>query len=1089
MKNFLIVLLAFFCFSTIQAQSCLPEGIVFHSEAQADSFLIKYPGCSTILGDVTIGFYPDNYSAGLSAIHDIGGSLLLSYGNVVFTLESFSQLKSIGGDLNILSNYLEDFKMPKLKVIRGNLQVSDCPYLKGFTTLNNLDSLGGLSVNNCPKIYILNGLEHISTITGNLNVFNHLDGLQDFSGLQNLTSIGGALSVNSINLLSFTGLENLVSIGGSLVVERMPVISDFTKLSNLTQIGGGFGVSSCPFLKNFSGLQNLTQIDGKIEVYKNPLLKNFSGLNNVHSISDLYINYNTSLQNFDGLNLSRVGGALQLYGNDSLTNINSLHTLEYIGGITVIDGNPLLGNLAGLDNIDTIGNHFFIQNNISLHSLGALHRLRYVGGGLNIYGNTVLSSLDGLDSLNTIGGGFFIDNNGPLHDLSNLSQLESIGGNLDINFSDSIVQLTGLENVHTIGGDLSILYNKSLTDISALTNVQSVGGSISLSDNSSLSNCAIFPVCNHIFNRPEFLYIGNNGPGCNAPGEVELDCNGVPVLATVRLNTEADCQPDTAATLAEGVMVRLSGSIQQAVRPTQSDGTVQFGFLNVGAFSMSLPQFPTANWAVCQDTFWYLPDTIQDTIRTNFRLKPLNQCPDMSVDVWLPSVFRGCLATSPVQAVARNAGTITAEGVQLAVVLPAELLLVSAVPPLAAQNGDTLFFDLGDLPPFAAGTVNMVVRTSCDNLLIGQTLCIEAFSSLTNACANNQPAFSEIRLFSQCLSDTAVRFTIKNVGQAATQSAHDYVIIEDEVVLMGAPFTLDPLQSIAVDVPSNGATYRMEATKYDDGTLTAIARENCGSLTPGFITAYWLNDGRQNYDFDCRQVVAAYDPNQKSAVPTGVGSEHLLAANKSIHYTIEFQNTGTDTAFRVQIRDILSPKLNVNSFRPGSSTHPYTWQITGSDTLDFLFQPIMLADSNVNEVASHGWVSFEIDQKPDLADGSLIENTAAIVFDYNPPIITNTVFHTIGKLTVSVDEPQAAGQQWQVLSNPARYSATFRSLQTSSGGKRFELSDALGRVVRTEHFEGPEFTFERGNLLGGLYYFHIYNAQGGSVTGKIVLSD
>ena len=189
------------------------------------------------------------------------------------------------------------------------------------------------------------------------------------------------------------------------------------------------------------------------------------------------------------------------------------------------------------------------------------------------------------------------------------------------------------------------------------------------------------------------------------------------------------------------------------------------------------------------------------------------------------------------------------------------------------------------------------------------------------------------------------------------------------------------------------------------------------------------------------------------------------------------------------LRDILPNQLNVSTFRPGFASHPYHWEIRGGDTLEVLFFPIMLPDSNVNEAGSHGWFSFEMEQMPDLPDGTTIENTASIVFDYNPPIVTNTVWHTIGQLTVSVDEPPAMGAYWQVLSNPARYAATFRALEFVAGGKRFELTDAMGRVVRRENFLGQAFEFRRDNLPGGLYYFRITDARERTFSGKIVLSE
>ena len=56
----------------------------------------------------------------------------------------------------------------------------------------------------------------------------------------------------------------------------------------------------------------------------------------------------------------------------------------------------------------------------------------------------------------------------------------------------------------------------------------------------------------------------------------------------------------------------------------------------------------------------------------------------------------------------------------------------------------------------------------------------------------------------------------------------------------------------------------------------------------------------------------------------------------------------------------------------------------------------MLPDSNVNEPASHGFIKFRIQQKASNPTGARIENTAAIYFDYNAPVLTNTTWHTIG---------------------------------------------------------------------------------------------
>ena len=403
------------------------------------------------------------------------------------------------------------------------------------------------------------------------------------------------------------------------------------------------------------------------------------------------------------------------------------------------------------------------------------------------------------------------------------------------------------------------------------------------------------------------------------------------------------------------------------------------------------------------------------------------------------------------------------------------------------QQGDTLYFELGDLKPFETGTVQLRLRTKCDTFLLAQTLCWETFATLDNACPVTLPAFSEIKLSAQCLGDTMVRFTLKNIGDAPTQGPHEYRIFRNQVGGSAFAFSLNAQQSLTVDVPADTATLRMEATKFDDGTLTATALENCGGFSPGFITAFWLDKGGAGYDFDCRQVIGAYDPNIKSATPTGAGDEHLLAANRPLQYTIDFQNTGTDTAFRVLLRDDLDDHLDLNSFRPGLASHPYVWEIRGK-RLEVLFQPIALPDSNVNEPASHGFFSFEIAQKPDLPDGTVLNNTASIVFDFNPPIVTNTVWHTIGQLIVSVDEPQGPAGLWQVWGNPLRETARFVAKEWVGGEKQFALFDAAGQLLRQQSFNGQAFDFQRGALAGGLYLYNITDARGRVFSGKIVMA-
>jgi len=141
----------------------------------------------------------------------------------------------------------------------------------------------------------------------------------------------------------------------------------------------------------------------------------------------------------------------------------------------------------------------------------------------------------------------------------------------------------------------------------------------------------------------------------------------------------------------------------------------------------------------------------------------------------------------------------------------------------------------------------------------------------------------------------------------------------------------------------------------------------------------------------------AFDPNDKQATPQLSPSQ--VASGKYIDYTIRFQNTGNDTAFNIVITDTLNDDLQPATLQMITSSH--NCKATVKDNIVFFeFLNILLPDSNVNELKSHGFVSFRIKPQPTVAVNTTIPNKAAIYFDYNAPVITNTAGTLIKDFTV-----------------------------------------------------------------------------------------
>jgi len=179
------------------------------------------------------------------------------------------------------------------------------------------------------------------------------------------------------------------------------------------------------------------------------------------------------------------------------------------------------------------------------------------------------------------------------------------------------------------------------------------------------------------------------------------------------------------------------------------------------------------------------------------------------------------------------------------------------------------------------------------------------------------------------------------------------------------------------------------------------------------------NDSTPNNNaYSCqRTITGSFDPNDKQVFPSGdIQNDQLL------EYMIRFQNTGTDTAFTVMISDSISGLLDLGTFVEGASSHDYTLDLKGNGILEWTFDNILLPDSNTNEPASHGYVTFYIKPKPNLNPGTKIPNTAAIYFDFNAPIITNTIESTI-ETVVSIDGG-LENSPIQLYPNPTRNRAT-----------------------------------------------------------------
>lgn len=164
----------------------------------------------------------------------------------------------------------------------------------------------------------------------------------------------------------------------------------------------------------------------------------------------------------------------------------------------------------------------------------------------------------------------------------------------------------------------------------------------------------------------------------------------------------------------------------------------------------------------------------------------------------------------------------------------------------------------------------------------------------------------------------------------------------------------------------------------DTLTSVAIITPVVGDETPSDDTA-WLK----------QIVIGSYDPNDKTERNAGRVPSSFITKGEYLQYVIRFQNTGTDTAFTVVVRDTLDFRLDWNTLQMIASSHSYRMSINDDNKLAWTFSNINLPDSNRNEPASHGYIVYRIRPKSTVAVNEVIHNTASIYFDFNLPVLTN----------------------------------------------------------------------------------------------------
>lgn len=218
-------------------------------------------------------------------------------------------------------------------------------------------------------------------------------------------------------------------------------------------------------------------------------------------------------------------GGFEIKNNPLLTNLAGLENLTSISyGNFVIENNPELANITALSGLTgAIGYSIIIKDNPALISLNGLQNITQPGDDdLHIENNDLLTDLTGLHNIIWADDTLIMGNDG-LSDLTGLSSLTQTGSFI-INGNINLYNLNGIVSLEHIYG-LEIDNNPVLNNISSFTNVDLLDCYIlMIANNPQLSECSITSICQRITINEGEITISNNAENCNTQTEVETRC-------------------------------------------------------------------------------------------------------------------------------------------------------------------------------------------------------------------------------------------------------------------------------------------------------------------------------------------------------------------------------------------------------------------------------------------------------------------------------------------------------------------------------------------------------------------------------------
>ncbi len=607
----------------------------------------------------------------------------------------------------------------------------------------------------------------------------------------------------------------------------------------------------------------------------------------------------------------------------------------------------------------------------------------------------------------------------------------------------------------------------------------------------------------------------NGQEGCDTTNMIQINFSEYQNCKDVYGIVYNDFNEDCVMNASEGALEGQIGIIEPGgiYVETNSEGVWYRDSLPLGDYTITFPSNEIWDASCSSSINFTIVDPDSTVNAGNLGLHSLIECTDPTVSIHMP-FMRPCFQDQRILVMVCNDNSASAilENPSVQVELDPFIIPTNSSLPYTDLGNNLLeFYLINNLLPSACESFWIDATVDC-NAVLGQTLCMEAELFPQVECnfdtipappnPNITPCTlpwdkSSLSVEGYCQNDS-IYFEITNTGDFGEGDMDCWAPVS--IFIDGELFLFDSIQlqggeTIIYSFEGTGQTWHLltEQHPLHPGNSNPNAFvENCGdsqNWTPDLVNIFPQDDADPIIDIYCDVVTGSYDPNDKTGYPKGVTDEHLIRPNQKMEYRIRFQNTGTDTAFTVVIRDTLETDFDIYSVQSGVASHPYSFQIYGPRVLEWTFDNILLPDSTTNEAASHGFIYFSVDQNPNLPEGTLLHNSAGIYFDYNAPIITNLTEHKIDYFLADGTTPniniEPTNSYFEVYPNPTEKDMIL-DLKKTYKNVNVKITNVTGQIVFQNKFVRTDKVQLQLEQDPGIYFIEIVTNDGTSETFKIV---